>query len=111
MSPNSVSKDLSTHLLARQKPDLHISGMAGFIFAICLLADIIGRPVHAFRLDSAAAIGATLLTGLIDSKKYFANTRPAVFTPGQRSKCYNEIYAKYAAQFPAGATSGSADDV
>jgi len=76
-----------------------------------LLADIIGRPVHAFRLDSAAAIGATLLTGLIDSKKYFANTRPAVFTPGQRSKCYNEIYAKYAAQFPAGATSGSADDV
>jgi xylulokinase len=75
-----------------------------------LLADIIGRPVHAFRLDSAAAIGATLLTGLIDSKKYFANTRPAVFTPGQRSKCYDEIYAKYVAQFPAGATTGSADD-
>ena len=75
-----------------------------------LLADIIGRPVHAFRLDSAAAIGATLLTGLIDSKKYFANIRPAVFTPGQRSKRYNEIYAKYVAQFPAGATTGSADD-
>ena len=75
-----------------------------------LLADIISRPVHAFRLDSAAAIGATLLTGLIDSKKYFANTRPAVFTPGQRSKCYNKIYAKYVAQFPAGATTGSADD-
>jgi regulator of protease activity HflC (stomatin/prohibitin superfamily) len=45
MSPNSVSKDLSTRLLARQKPDLHISGMAGFIFAICLLADIIGTTI------------------------------------------------------------------
>ena len=45
MSPNSVSKDLSTRLLARQKPDLHISGMAGFLFAICLLADIIGTTI------------------------------------------------------------------
>jgi|NGEPerStandDraft_6_1074524.scaffolds.fasta_scaffold06565_4 regulator of protease activity HflC (stomatin/prohibitin superfamily) len=45
MSPNSVSKDLSTRLQARQKPDLHISGMAGFIFAICLLADIIGTTI------------------------------------------------------------------
>jgi xylulokinase len=68
-----------------------------------MLADIIGRPAHAFRLDSASAIGATLLTGLIDSKKYFANTQPAVFTPGQQSKRYNEIYARYIAQFPANA--------
>jgi regulator of protease activity HflC (stomatin/prohibitin superfamily) len=45
MSPNSVSKDLSTRLQARQKPELHISGMAGFIFAICLLADIIGTTI------------------------------------------------------------------
>ena len=75
-----------------------------------LLADIIDRPVHAFRLDSAAAIGAALLTGLIDSKKCFANTRPAVFTPGQRSKHYNEIYARYVAQFPTGATTGSGGD-
>jgi xylulokinase len=66
-----------------------------------LLADIIGWPVHAFRLDSAAAIGATLLTGLIDSKKCFANNRPEVFKPGQRSKDYNEIYARYVARFPA----------
>ena len=73
-----------------------------------LLADIIGRPVHAFRLDSAAAIGATLLTGLIDRKKYFVNTRPTVFTPGPRSKCYNAIYARYVAQVPVGATTGSA---
>ena len=75
-----------------------------------LLADIIGRPVHAFRLDSAPAIGATLLTGLIDSEKYFANTKPAVFRPGRRSRHYNEIYARYVAQFPAGATPGSAGD-
>lgn len=84
--------------------------IAGIPQELQLLSDIIGRPVHAFRLDSASAIGATLLTGLIDSKKYFANTRPAVFTPGQRSKRYNEIYARYVAQFPAGATTGSADD-
>jgi xylulokinase len=69
-----------------------------------MLADIIGRPVHAFRLDSAPAIGAALLTGLIDSKKYFANTKPAVYTPGQRSKRYNHIYARYVTQFPADAT-------
>jgi xylulokinase len=72
-----------------------------------MLADIIGRPAHAFRLGSAPAIGATLLTGLIDSKKYFANLKPAVFTPGQRSKRYNQLYARYVGQFPAGATPGS----
>jgi xylulokinase len=71
-----------------------------------MLADIIGRPAHAFRLHSAPAIGATLLAGLVDNKKYFANAKPAVFTPGQRSKSYNQIYAKYVAQFPAGAKPG-----
>jgi xylulokinase len=81
--------------------------MAGIPQELQLLVDIIGRPAHAFRLDSAPAIGATLLTGLIDSKKYFANTKPAVFTPGQRSKRYNEIYARYVAQFPASASAGS----
>ena len=75
-----------------------------------LLADIIGRPVHAFRLDSTSAIGATLLTGLIDNEQYFANAKPTVFTRGQRSKHYNEIYARYIAQFPTGATPGSAGD-
>ena len=38
MSPNPNSKDSSTRPLARLKPDLHISGIAGFLFAICLLA-------------------------------------------------------------------------
>ncbi len=45
MSPNSIAKDLSPRWLARQKSDLHISGMAGFLFAICLLADIIGTTI------------------------------------------------------------------
>jgi xylulokinase len=76
-----------------------------------LLADIIGRPVHAFRLDSAAAIGVTLLTGLVDSKKYFANSRPAVVTPGPRSKSYNEIYTRYIAQCPGGTTKELVSDV
>jgi xylulokinase len=65
-----------------------------------LLADIVGRPVHTFQLNSASAIGATLLTGLIDLKKYLAKTKPLVFRPGKRSKCYNEIYSRYIALFP-----------
>ncbi|MGA2490261.1 MAG: slipin family protein [Anaerolineales bacterium] len=42
MSPSPVSKDSSLRPLARQRPDLHISGISGFIFAICLLVDVIG---------------------------------------------------------------------
>jgi regulator of protease activity HflC (stomatin/prohibitin superfamily) len=45
MSPTPNPKDSSTRLLARLKPDLHISGIAGFLFAICLLADIIGTTI------------------------------------------------------------------
>ena len=87
---------------------VRVSGwIAGIPQELQLLADIIARPVHAFRLDSAAAMGATLLTGLIDSKKYFANTKPVVFTPGRQSKHYKEIYARYIAQFPTGAIAGS----
>jgi len=66
-----------------------------------LLADILGRPVYAFRLSSASAVGAALLGGLIDSKKYFENTRAIVFRPSKHKVLYNALYAKYAAQFPA----------
>jgi xylulokinase len=65
-----------------------------------LLADITGRPVHAFALRSAPAVGAALLSALIDGEKYFANTRAVVFTPTKQSPPYNELYAKYVAQFP-----------
>jgi xylulokinase len=67
-----------------------------------LLADILGRPVHALKLGSASAVGAALITGLIDNKKYFAKTRAAVFTASERSHRYNEVYARYIARFPAG---------
>jgi xylulokinase len=66
-----------------------------------LLADITGRSVHAFALDSASAIGAALLSGLIDYEEYFANTRAAIFSPSEQSQRYNEIYARYVVQFPA----------
>jgi len=45
MSSNPNSKDSSTRRLGRLKPDLHISGPAGFIFAICLLANVIGTGI------------------------------------------------------------------
>ena len=45
MSPNPNSKDSSSRTLARLKPDLHISGIAGFLFGVCLLANIIGTSI------------------------------------------------------------------
>ncbi len=45
MSPNPNAKNSSTRPLARLKPDLHISGIAGFIFGVCLLADILGTSI------------------------------------------------------------------
>ena len=47
MSPTPISKESSPRRLGRQKPDLHISGIAGFIFVICLLADILGTQIIA----------------------------------------------------------------
>jgi xylulokinase len=67
-----------------------------------MLSDILGRPVHAFRLESASAVGAALLTGLIDKKKYFANTKAVVFTASERADFYTGVYARYIAQFPIG---------
>ncbi len=66
-----------------------------------LLADILGRPVHALRLSSASAVGAALLSGLIETRKYSENTQAIVFPPSRRKILYNALYAKYVAQFPA----------
>ena len=66
-----------------------------------LLADIAGRPVRAFALDSASAVGAALLSGLIDCERYFAKTKAAIYSPSEQSQRYNEIYGRYVAQFPA----------
>ena len=60
-----------------------------------LLADVIGRPIHVFRLDSASAVGATLLSGLVDIHRHLIHAKPTVFTPSRRSKSYDEIYGKY----------------
>jgi xylulokinase len=60
-----------------------------------LLADVIGRPIHVFRLDSASAVGAALLSGLIDIKKHLLKAKPRVFAPSGRSKSYDEIYPRY----------------
>jgi xylulokinase len=66
-----------------------------------LLADVIGRPLQAFRVNSASAAGAALLTGLIDRKKYFENIQTKVFNPSEQRATYNGLYAKYSAQFTA----------
>lgn len=66
-----------------------------------LLADILGRPVHAFRLSSASAIGAALLSGLINNKKYTESTKSIIFQPSRRKLLCNALYSKYVAQFPA----------
>jgi hypothetical protein len=51
------------------------------------------------QVDSASATGVTFVTNLIDIEEYLANIRAVTltFTPGQRSKCYNEIYKGYVA--------------
>lgn len=66
-----------------------------------LLADILGRPVHAFRLSSASAIGAALLSGLINNKKYSESTKSIIFQPSRRKLLCKVLYSKYVAQFPA----------
>ena len=66
-----------------------------------LLADILGRPVHAFRLGSASAVGAALLSRLIDTRKYSENTKAIIFLPSRRKLLYNALYAKYVAKSPA----------
>jgi hypothetical protein len=49
------------------------------------------------QVDSASATGVTFVTNLIDIGEYLANIRAVTFTPGQRSKCYDEIYKGYVA--------------
>jgi xylulokinase len=87
---------------------VHITGwMANIHEESQMLADILGRPVVAFRLESASAIGAALVTGLIDHKKYFAKVTPVVFNTSKQTRRYSEVYARYSAQFPPGRGSRS----
>ena len=45
MAQSNISKNLNLRPQGRLQPDLHISGVAGALFAICLLAGIIGTIV------------------------------------------------------------------
>jgi len=45
MNPRNASKDQSLRTQGRQKPDLHIPGIAGFLFAVCLLAATLGASL------------------------------------------------------------------
>jgi hypothetical protein len=61
MSPTTVSKDLSLRPQSKPQPDLHIPGLAGLLFAVCLIAAMLG----ALYLDSIGVpdswIGLTVL--------------------------------------------------
>jgi xylulokinase len=87
----------------QEQPLSHVR-CTGWIAAIPaelqLLADVLGKPVHAYKLDSASAMGAALVSGLINKDKYQENTKATVFQPTQQSTLYNIIYGRYLVQFP-----------
>lgn len=64
-----------------------------------LLADVLGRPVCAFRSGSASAVGAALVSGYVDRRWYLKAIKPIVFRPTAQSKTYNRVYQRYALQF------------
>ncbi len=64
-----------------------------------MLADILGRAVHIIKLESASAVGAALLSDAIDQREYFANKKWIVFKASGHAHVYNELYAKYVAQW------------
>ncbi len=67
-----------------------------------ILADVLGRSVHGYKLQSASAIGAALLTGFVDEKPYFNNLKASVFSPTTKNaRSYEQVYARYIARFPA----------
>jgi regulator of protease activity HflC (stomatin/prohibitin superfamily) len=49
MNTRNVSKDQSLRTQGRQKPDLHIPGVAGFLFAVCLLAATLGASLMTWK--------------------------------------------------------------
>jgi regulator of protease activity HflC (stomatin/prohibitin superfamily) len=58
MSPTPVSKDQNPRPQGRRKPDLHISGVAAFLFILCLLVAIYG----AIWLSQKGILSATWTT-------------------------------------------------
>ena len=64
-----------------------------------LLADILQRPVSSFRLESASAAGAALLSDRIDRQTYLDNITTEFYRPNDRSSHYAELYEDYKARF------------
>lgn len=72
-----------------------------------ILADVLGRTVRAYKLDSASAIGAALLTGFVDEKTYTSEITSVGFCPSTKNtRRYDEVYGKYIARFPASSDEG-----
>ena len=66
-----------------------------------ILADILGRPVHAYKLDSASAVGAALITGFVNRRAYFSELKALVTKPTtENSRVYDDLYSGYIAKFP-----------
>ncbi|MBV8050125.1 MAG: hypothetical protein JOZ80_02980 [Acidobacteriaceae bacterium] len=66
-----------------------------------ILTDILGKPVHAVKLESASAMGAALLTNTIDFRTYLTNTKTFDLESTKYNNRYNEVYARYVAEFSA----------
>jgi xylulokinase len=81
---------------------IHLAGwMAEIPQESQLLADITGRSVRTFALSSPSAVGAALISGIINDEEFFRRVKVLVLTPSQQSPRYNQIYRKYIARFPA----------
>lgn len=66
-----------------------------------ILTDILGKPLHAVKLESASAMGAALLTGSVRLGKGFANAKTVILKPTAHTHLYSELYARYVSEFPA----------
>ncbi len=87
----------------RPTASVRISGwMTGNLADLQILADVLGRNVHAYKFASASAIGAALLTDFVDEEAYFREIKAEVFSRTERNTCcYDEVYVRYIEQFPA----------
>jgi regulator of protease activity HflC (stomatin/prohibitin superfamily) len=66
MAQSNVSKNLNQRVQGRLQPDMHISGMGGALFAICMLACVIGTIVMtANGITSDVLIGAWVVGWLL----------------------------------------------
>jgi len=52
MAPSDFSKGQNPRLAERQQPNLHVSGIAGALFTICLLIGVIGTILFTIRYPS-----------------------------------------------------------